>query len=64
MLGHIYMATLGTEGALEGMIHGRVDARWAQQHHDLWYRELLAKGVRPEPVAAEGRTGPAPPRLT
>lgn len=64
MLGHIYMATLGTEGALEGMIHGRVDARWAQQHHDLWYRELLAKGVKPEPVAAEGQTGPAQPRLT
>ena len=64
IFGHIYMATLGTEGALEGMIDGRVDARWAQQHHDLWYRELLAKGVKPEPVEPGVRTAPAQPRLT
>ncbi len=46
-LGHIYIGTLGTEGALEGMVTGRVDTRWAKQHHDLWYQELIAKGVEP-----------------
>ena len=46
-LGHIYIGTLGTEGALEGMVTGRVDTEWAKQHHDLWYDELLAKGVMP-----------------
>lgn len=45
--GHIYIGTLGTEGALEGMVTGRVDTRWAKQHHDLWYEELLARGVKP-----------------
>jgi formate dehydrogenase subunit gamma len=50
IFGHIYMATLGTEGALEGMIKGRVDVAWARQHHDLWYQELLSQGVELEPV--------------
>jgi len=36
-LGHIYIGTLGTEGAFEGMVKGHVSAEWARQHHDLWY---------------------------
>jgi len=39
-LAHIYIGTLGTEGALEGMVTGRVDESWARQHHDLWYQEI------------------------
>jgi formate dehydrogenase subunit gamma len=39
-LGHIYIGTIGTEGALEGMVNGRVDVSWARQHHDLWYYKL------------------------
>lgn len=39
-LGHIYIGTIGTEGALEGMVTGQVDTTWAKQHHDLWYAEL------------------------
>lgn len=35
-LGHIYIGTIGTEGALEGMKTGYVDETWAKQHHDLW----------------------------
>jgi len=38
--GHIYLGTAGTEGTLEGMVHGRVDANWARTHHDLWYRDI------------------------
>jgi formate dehydrogenase subunit gamma len=38
--GHIYIGTLGTEGALEGMTTGRVSSEWARQHHDLWYEEV------------------------
>ncbi|MDC9724988.1 MAG: formate dehydrogenase subunit gamma [Gammaproteobacteria bacterium] len=41
--GHIYIATIGTEGALEGMVTGQVDTAWAQQHHDLWLKELNKK---------------------
>ncbi len=39
-LAHIYIGTIGTEGALEGMISGKVDKTWAEQHHDLWLEEL------------------------
>lgn len=35
--GHIYIGTLGTEGAIRGMTTGRVSREWAIQHHDLWY---------------------------
>ncbi|AUN96214.1 formate dehydrogenase subunit gamma [Pseudazoarcus pumilus] len=47
-LGHAYIGTLGTEGALEGMTRGRVDVNWAKQHHDLWYEDEIARGVKPE----------------
>ncbi len=47
-LGHIYIGTIGTEGALDGMVTGRVDTRWAKQHHGLWYQELMAQGVQPQ----------------
>ena len=38
--GHIYIGTIGTEGALEGMTTGQVDVAWAEQHHDLWLEEV------------------------
>lgn len=39
--GHIYMGTIGVEGAFEGMWTGFVDTVWAQQHSDLWYEEKM-----------------------
>ncbi len=36
MLAHAFIGSIGTEGALDGMRHGRVDENWARQHHDLW----------------------------
>lgn len=39
---HLYLATIGVEGALESMTTGHVDANWAKQHHDLWYEEVQA----------------------
>ncbi len=42
-LAHAYIGTLGTEGALEGMVTGHVDEVWAKQHHDLWYEEIKDK---------------------
>ncbi|MCB1908779.1 MAG: formate dehydrogenase subunit gamma [Rhodocyclaceae bacterium] len=41
-LGHIYMATLGVEGAMESMKTGEVDETWAKEHHELWYEETKA----------------------
>jgi formate dehydrogenase subunit gamma len=44
ILAHIYIGTLGMEGAFEAMGTGEVDLNWAKQHHDLWLRDQLAKG--------------------
>jgi len=53
-LGHIYIGTIGMEGAAESMIQGYVDANWANEHHDLWYQEMEAAGmVDVEPNALE-----------
>ena len=41
LFGHIYIGTIGTEGALEGMTTGKVDVEWAKQHHDVWYAEQI-----------------------
>jgi formate dehydrogenase subunit gamma len=41
-LGHIYIGTIGMEGAYQAMRTGYVDEAWAKEHHELWYNE--AKG--------------------
>jgi len=42
ILGHIYIGTLGMEGAFEAMGTGEVDLNWAKEHHDLWLAQQLA----------------------
>jgi formate dehydrogenase subunit gamma len=44
MLGHIYIGTVGMEGAFEAMGSGSVDVNWAKQHHSLWLADQEAKG--------------------
>ena len=58
MLAHIYIGTIGMEGAFEAMGTGEVDLNWAKEHHSLWVEEEQAKGRAPpgstqRPVAAE-----------
>ncbi len=36
ILAHIYIATLGMEGAYDAMGTGMVDENWAKEHHSLW----------------------------
>ncbi len=43
ILAHIYIGTLGMEGAFEAMGTGEVDINWAKEHHDLWLAEQLEK---------------------
>jgi formate dehydrogenase subunit gamma len=43
ILAHIYIGTLGTEGAFEAMGTGEVDLNWAKEHHDLWLEDQLAR---------------------
>ncbi|MEA2977531.1 MAG: formate dehydrogenase subunit gamma [Alphaproteobacteria bacterium] len=63
MLGHIYIGTIGMEGAFEAMGEGTVDLNWAKQHHSLWLQEEMARtgpnesqrqpGIRPSATPAE-----------
>lgn len=43
MLGHIYIGTIGMEGAFEAMGRGTVDINWAKEHHSLWLDEELTR---------------------
>jgi formate dehydrogenase subunit gamma len=40
ILAHIYIGTLGMEGAWDAMNTGQVDENWAREHHSLWHAEL------------------------
>ncbi len=42
IIAHIYIGTVGMEGAYDAMGNGRVDREWARQHHDLWAAEVEA----------------------
>lgn len=55
MLGHIYIGTIGMEGAYDSMRYGHVDEAWAREHHELWYNQTKqqpAEAPRAEPGAA------------
>jgi formate dehydrogenase subunit gamma len=43
MLAHIYIGTIGMEGAFEAMGSGTVDINWAREHHSLWLEEENAR---------------------
>ena len=40
--GHIYMGTIGVNGALDSMKTGQVDETWAREHHEHWYEDVKA----------------------
>ncbi|MBV9530192.1 MAG: formate dehydrogenase subunit gamma [Bradyrhizobium sp.] len=42
MLAHIYIGTIGMEGAFEAMGTGTVDVTWAKEHHSRWLEEQSA----------------------
>lgn len=56
IIAHIYIGTLGMEGAYEAMGSGNVDLNWAKEHHSVWVEKQQAKanaGVPPRTVPAE-----------
>jgi len=58
IMGHIYIGTLGMNGAYKAMRTGYVDETWAKEHHELWYDDIVA-GKIPAQRSAEARTTPA-----
>lgn len=60
ILAHIYIGTLGMEGAFAAMGSGEVDENWAKEHHSVWAEEVAKarqqqpqSGPKPSPAAAE-----------
>ena len=54
ILGHIYIGSVGMEGAIDAVTTGDVDLNWAKEHHSLWVEQELAKG-RASDAPASGR---------
>ncbi|MEM7718301.1 MAG: formate dehydrogenase subunit gamma [Pseudomonadota bacterium] len=40
IIAHIYIGSLGMEGAYDAMGSGEVDLNWAKEHHSLWAEEV------------------------
>ncbi|MEO7886752.1 MAG: formate dehydrogenase subunit gamma [Polaromonas sp.] len=52
-LGHIYLGTIGMQGAYKAMRTGYVDETWAKEHHEYWYDDVKAGNIpaqRSKPV--------------
>jgi formate dehydrogenase subunit gamma len=59
-LGHIYIGTLGMQGAYQGMATGYVDEAWAKEHHEYWYDDIKSGKV----AAQRSATSPALQRIS
>ncbi|MDI9331871.1 MAG: formate dehydrogenase subunit gamma [Alphaproteobacteria bacterium] len=57
-LGHIYMGTIGMQGAYNAMRTGYVDETWAKEHHELWAQDIEAGKIPAQ------RSGPVPQPTT
>lgn len=59
---HIYLGTIGMEGAYRAMRDGYVDESWAEHHHKLWYEDVVAGRARQHFVEpGDVRRGEVPP---
>jgi len=45
IVAHIYIGSVGMEGAFDAMGTGEVDENWAHEHHALWLEEEQQKGA-------------------
>lgn len=50
---HIYLGSVGMEGAFDAMSTGKVEEQWAREHHSLWLDEVK------EAEASQGTASPA-----
>ena len=54
IVGHIYIGSLGMEGAFAAMGSGQVDQNWAREHHSIWAEEAIAEAEAAEKTSAAG----------
>jgi formate dehydrogenase subunit gamma len=53
IIAHIYIGTVGMQGAFWSMGTGKVDANWAKQHHSVWAAKVLPQEMKGKPTPAE-----------
>lgn len=51
IIAHIYIGSIGMQGAFGAMGSGKVDLNWAKEHHDLWVEEMVKDGKVKLPMA-------------
>jgi formate dehydrogenase subunit gamma len=56
--GHIYLGTIGMQGAFKGMETGYVDETWAREHHAYWYEDIQAGRIPPQRSAPPAHPQP------
>lgn len=59
ILAHIYIGSVGMEGAYDAMGSGEVDEAWAHQHHSIWLDELKAEEAAAKTASSEPDVTPA-----
>jgi formate dehydrogenase subunit gamma len=57
MIAHIYIGSLGMEGAYDAMGSGEVELAWARRHHPAWVEEQQARTASGPQI---GGSAPAP----
>lgn len=57
-MGHIYLGTIGAEGAYQGMKTGYVDETWAKEHHELWYDDVKSGKIPAQRSGTPSHTTP------
>ena len=50
---HIYLGSVGMEGAYDAMGKGEVEEQWAIEHHSIWAEKVMAERDRPSNAPAE-----------
>lgn len=53
ILAHIYIGSVGMQGAFAAMGSGKVDKNWAKEHHDLWVEQVESEERKKAPRNAE-----------
>lgn len=59
IIAHIYIGSVGMQGAYDAMGTGHVDLQWAKEHHSLWVEEEERKGTLVVDNPPQGNVNPA-----
>lgn len=46
VVAHIYIGSVGMEGAFDAMGSGEVDVNWAKEHHSIWAEKVIAEKTK------------------